>query len=325
MALPAGVQNGSLEGVLPLFQVAGSSGASLRFGSAHRWGKIRAEVQRRYGWAPEVTSAGDGYRSLARQRELFLRNYTRTNTGYGPAKGYEGDLWWRKTAGTPSAATPGTSNHGEGRTVDVVGVGGLNQFGTARYNQFADVATEHGFSNAEGRSIGEPWHWSDTLNPDDALDGSAPPPAGTTPTEDDMSLTPEQHNRLINVEVAAVAAKDNATAAGDQAYNARVVAVQNQNAIAQVAGIAAETKGLAAETKTDTALLKGGVATIIDLLNGGATAPAPGEPGDPVTPPPAGAVVLAPESLEAVIEGVADAVLARLASIAVTITPTLED
>lgn len=187
------MQNGVPTGVL-MPTVAGSSGARLRFGSASRWAAIRNEVHARFGWWPEVTSAGDGFRDLARQRTLFLRNYTTTNTGHGPRKLYEGSWWWRKTAGTPSAATPGTSNHGYGTTVDVVGLGGLNDFTTTRYRQFAEVAARHGFSNAEGRRIGEPWHWSDTLDPDVAS-GITPP----TTEEPEMSLTDEQNGVLHEI------------------------------------------------------------------------------------------------------------------------------
>lgn len=183
-------------GVLPeniRFDIQGNvPGAELRWGSALRWRDIRNEVHAKYGWWPEVTSAGDAYRSLARQVELFLRNYTRTNTGYGPAKGYQGDLWWRKTANTPSAAVPGTSNHGLARTVDVQNLGSLNQFNptTTRYNQFSAVATRHGFSNVEGRSIGEPWHWNDTENPDTYSGTSIPsdPSIPSNPPEEDMPL-----------------------------------------------------------------------------------------------------------------------------------------
>lgn len=179
--------NGALDGAL-LLSAAGSSGARLRFGTASRWAKIRNEVHALYGWWPEVTSAGDGYRSLARQVELFRRNYTTSNTGHGPVKRYEGSLWWRKTAGTPSAATPGTSNHGLGTTVDVINMGGLNNFTATRYRQFADVAGRHGFTNAEGRSIGEPWHWSDTKDPDVAIEfverpASTPAPEDAPPAE----------------------------------------------------------------------------------------------------------------------------------------------
>lgn len=187
------MQNGVPTGVL-MPTVAGSSGARLRFGSASRWAAIRNEVHARFGWWPEVTSAGDGFRDLARQRTLFLRNYTTTNTGHGPRKLYEGSWWWRKTAGTPSAATPGTSNHGYGTTVDVVDLGGLNDFTTTRYRQFAEVATRHAFSNAEGRRIGEPWHWSDTLDPDVAS-GITPP----TTEEPEMSLTDEQNGVLHEI------------------------------------------------------------------------------------------------------------------------------
>lgn len=165
-----GLVNGALDGVL-LVPVAGESGAKLRLGSARRWAAIRDEVHERFGWWPDVTSAGDGYRDEARQRLLFSRNYTTERTGHGPAKKWGPNTFWRRTSQTPSAAVPGKSNHGLGTTVDVVNVGHYRQFRptTVRYDQFADVAVRHSFSNAEGRSIGEPWHWSDTSDPDDGI------------------------------------------------------------------------------------------------------------------------------------------------------------
>lgn len=201
------VSNGAIPAGL-LVLAAGTSGATLRPGTASRWAAIRNEVHARFGWWPEVTSAGDGYRSLARQVDLFRRNYTTTNTGYGPVKSYEGSLWWRKTAGTPSAATPGTSNHGLGTTVDVVNLGTLNQFTTTRYAQFAAVAALHKFSNTEGRSIGEPWHWSDISSPDVVTVSNPGDSTGNVPTIPDIGpiapieeidMTPEQAYQLAQV------------------------------------------------------------------------------------------------------------------------------
>jgi hypothetical protein len=190
--------NGALSGAL-LVGAAGKSGASLRWGTAVRWNGIRNEVFALHGWYPEVTSAGDGYRTLARQRDLFLRNYTQTVTGIGMRLwDSNGDglkeAWWRKTANTPSAATPGTSNHGLGTTVDVASIGSINQFNHPRYLQFAPVAQRWGFSNTEGRSIGEPWHWSDIKNPDDA-GGTTVPPAPTQEVED-VALTQAEINAV---------------------------------------------------------------------------------------------------------------------------------
>lgn len=323
------LQNGNVTGSL-LFGAAGTSGATLRFGSANRWGKIRAEVLRRYGWAPEITSAGDGYRTLERQIVLFKRNYTTTNTGVGGPKFWDGSLWWRRTASTPSAATPGTSNHGYGTTVDVVNLGTLNQFGTTRYNQFADVATEHGFSNAEGRSIGEPWHWSDTLDPDDALDGTKPSGGGSLPAQEyDVDLSNPADRQAMKVVIAETLSEALGNMGGGPAgwwksTTKAIVAETLREAVGDLvpatgwgrlpttALATAATHGTAA-IKTDTALIKGGVGTIIDLLNAGAAARPPVDGGDVDTTVPG----LSDED----VERIADAVLARLANIAVTITP----
>jgi len=193
--------NGAIDVVL-LVKVAGASGARLRPGSAQRWAAIRAGVEEEFGWSPEVVSAGDGYRDLQRQRTLFDRNYTSTFTGHGPPKTVGDTTFWRRTASTPSAAVPGKSNHGLGTTVDVVDVGGLKQFNptTTRYNQFAEVAARHSFSNAEGRSIGEPWHWSDTADPDDGIAVQLLPEADMPLNQADL----EAIDRLIVGRVTAV-------------------------------------------------------------------------------------------------------------------------
>lgn len=328
--------NGRLEGVVPLFLVNGSSGASLRFGSCARWNAIRAEVHELYGWWPEVTSAGDGYRSLARQETLFFRNY-KTSPGYGPTKFYEGSVFYRRTANTPSAATPGTSNHGLGTTVDVVDLGRLNDFTSTRYKQFAAVAARHGFSNAEGRSIGEPWHWTDTLDPDDAYGASAPEET------DDMSALSEQQIAEIHAAIGAggagspgaptdtvlgntreIKASTNGIPQAFATTNGKIDAVKadtaaikaqvngTPTAFAQVRADVAAVKADTGPTRTDVAVIKGGVATLLERPAAGDAAKGDGE-----------AVVITdlPAFVAAVAEAAAEATLARLASIAVTITP----
>lgn len=201
------LQNGAINSAL-LFPAAGTPGAQLRFGSAHRWAKVRYEVHRRYGWWPSLTSPGDAYRPLETQRRIFLQRYSLADSGWrgaGHIKPYQGRTYYIRTnpvTGRPYAvaATPGTSNHGEGKAVDVAG---LTSMILTRWGQFADVATECGFSNAEGRSIGEAWHWVDQLDPDDALDDSTPEPKEPEPEEEDeMSAADLEaiHERFTNIE-----------------------------------------------------------------------------------------------------------------------------
>jgi len=139
-------------------------------------------VQVRYGWTPTLTSAADAYRSLAIQTRIFLERYTTDQSQVGAdgklrtranggIKDWNGRTWYRRD-GVAVAATPGTSNHGLGRAVDVAAIGG---FTGARYQQFAAVAGPAGWTNTEGRSIGEPWHWVYQGN----LDTVANPIGGT--------------------------------------------------------------------------------------------------------------------------------------------------
>jgi hypothetical protein len=328
-----------------MFVVGGSSGARLRFGSTARWNAIRNEVHALHGWWPEVTSAGDGFRTLERQEELFLRNYTTANTGTSAPKSWQGRLWWRKTPGTPSAATPGTSNHGYGTTVDVENLGGIGNFSTTRYRQFAEVAARHGYSNAEGRRIDEPWHWSDTLDPDDALGAQAPEET------EDMALAPDERQwlqethaalgaggavglpapatvlgRLVDVQgnvtgvpgVLAAARQEIAAVKADTASIKGTVATIKSNttgvpeAFVITNGKVDAVKADTGVIRTDVAVIKGGVATLLERPAAGAEAPAAPEGGAPVT------------LTDADVDRIADAVLARFASLAVTVTPTTD-
>lgn len=100
------------------------------------------------------------YRDYAGQVATFEKNYTKTYTQYAPGKTdariWKGVTWYRKKGGV-AAAVPGTSNHGWGATVDWQNLGGYD---STKWKAFAKLAAEHGWSNAEGRSVNEPWHWT---------------------------------------------------------------------------------------------------------------------------------------------------------------------
>lgn len=128
--------------------------------AAESWQNIVAGVQSRFGWTPQLT---DAYRDLYGyygQEQTFLRRYQRGYVQYFPGKVdrrvWNGVAYYRKP-GNAAAAVPGTSNHGWATAVDVTGLGA---FGSSRFNQFAAVAIANGWSNAEGRSVNEPWHWT---------------------------------------------------------------------------------------------------------------------------------------------------------------------
>lgn len=115
-------------------------------------------MKRQLPWLT-TTSAADAYRSLAQQKTVFLARYRKgAKSPWGDYRKYLGATYGRFTGA--SAAVPGTSNHGLGRTADFSGLGGFNG---ARYKALAAIAGGHGWSNTEGRQVGEAWHW--TYNP----------------------------------------------------------------------------------------------------------------------------------------------------------------
>lgn len=149
-------ENGRLP-ISSLAEVPGTPGAYLTTDAAASWGRVRAGVQAASGWTPAPTSAADCYRSYEIQERIFRQRYTAQSSGSGPF----GDVrFWNgvryvRTSGA-AAAVPGTSNHGWGIAVDVASIG---DFGGDRYNKFAAVAQPQNWSNTEGKSVGEPWHW----------------------------------------------------------------------------------------------------------------------------------------------------------------------
>lgn len=174
------------------------SGLYLTPLAAESWFRIVAGVQQQFGWTPQLT---DAFRTYAEQVRIFVDRYDAQATGGG----YWGDVrWWngvryvrrryRKSDGkvAAAAAVPGTSNHGNATAVDVADLGA---FGSTRFNQFASVATRNGWSIAEGRSVGEPWHWTKNTasfanNPGQSV-GNVPTVPGIDPIdpiypEDDM-------------------------------------------------------------------------------------------------------------------------------------------
>lgn len=147
-------------------------GEQLEKNAAASWGRLHAAMKSKYGWAMGLT---DSYRSLADQRTVFLSRYKPQASGSGPfgdVRKYNGVRYVR-VSGAP-AAIPGNSNHGNGRAVDISGVGGFN---TTKYRQLNELAAHHGWSNTEGRSIGEYWHWVYTYANDKARNGSSTPSA----------------------------------------------------------------------------------------------------------------------------------------------------
>ncbi|MDF2916004.1 MAG: peptidase and DD-carboxypeptidase VanY/endolysin [Microbacterium sp.] len=134
--------------------LATAPGQRLVSPAAENWDALARAVQARYGWTPYLT---DSYRPYAVQERIFRERYRVMWSGsgpYGDVRYWQGVRWVRVTGA--AAAVPGTSNHGWGKAVDCSGLGG---FGGTRFAQLASLAPSYGFTNTEGRSVGEAWHW----------------------------------------------------------------------------------------------------------------------------------------------------------------------
>lgn len=112
-------------------------------------------VARNAGWNLTITSPADAFRTYAIQERIFRERYTTFPLWGRPTKRWQNKTWYL-LPGKATAAVPGTSNHGKGLAVDIKNAGG---FGGAYYGWMASTGPAFGWSNAEGRSINEPWHW----------------------------------------------------------------------------------------------------------------------------------------------------------------------
>lgn len=155
-----------------------SVGGSLLAGAAasfERWRVQAAEV----GRTLTIASVADAYRTFEQQEDLFLKRYE-VGSGPGPfgdVREYKNVKYYR--ARGAAVAVPGTSNHGKGLAVDIANTGA---FGGSFHNWLSSTGPALGWTNTEGRSVNEPWHW--------VYGGSN----NTPPTEDDM--TPDQAAKL---------------------------------------------------------------------------------------------------------------------------------
>lgn len=150
--------------------------------SFERWRVLAS----RAGLNLTVTSVADAYRIYAVQERIFTDRYRTSYTEYAPGKVdkryWNGQYWFRRP-GTAAAAVPGTSNHGWAIAIDIANVGGFN---SATYNWLSQTGPALGWTNDEGRSVGEAWHWKYTASNDSGGGGSVTPSPTPTPEEDDM-------------------------------------------------------------------------------------------------------------------------------------------
>jgi len=109
----------------------------------------------------------EAYRSYAEQERIFRERYYVSATG---AVRWNGQRW-TKRPGVAVAAVPGTSNHGLGSTLDFFMTNQLLDW--LRKN-----ARKYGFTNVEGASVGENWHWVLAVTP--SVPGTVPAGGGNT-------------------------------------------------------------------------------------------------------------------------------------------------
>jgi len=136
--------------------LATAPGHRLRADAAKSFDRLAAACVRRYGWVPRLT---DSYRPLAVQEAIFRARYVRQATGagyYGDVRRWNGVRYVRRR-GFAAAAIPGQSNHGVGLAVDCTDLANAGFNGT-RYRQLIALGAEYGWTNAEGRRVGEAWH-----------------------------------------------------------------------------------------------------------------------------------------------------------------------
>lgn len=188
---------------------ANSQTAWLLPSAAESFHRVRAACQTLHGWAPLVTSAGDGFRSYARQEAVFRERYApryatvlQNGRRIVDRRRWEGQDWYRHTG--PAAAVPGTSNHGKGATVDVASL----RYSTPAWADLAPLLRAEGWSNAEGATVSEPWHWNHLRTVSTVANTNTIPavsirpipaaaPGALTPLEDDVIRTVLHPNGTI--------------------------------------------------------------------------------------------------------------------------------
>lgn len=144
------------------------------------------------GYNLTITSAADAFRTYAIQERIFRERYTTFPLWGRPTKVWNGVKYWLKP-GQATAAVPGTSNHGRGLAVDIRNAG---SFSGPFYRWMAQTGPLYGFSNSEGRSINEPWHWVNDNVGRGAIGGilgsvdipTAKPVAPIIPTSEDEEM-----------------------------------------------------------------------------------------------------------------------------------------
>lgn len=179
-------------GAIPADQLrALSTPGSLRPAAAASFEQLLVESAADGRPLTGTEAAIEAYRPLSQQLSLFTARYQTTFCEFRPGRVdrrvFNGVPHFRKP-GEDAAAVPGTSNHGLGNAVDFQNLGGQ---GGPGHRWMTEHAPAHGWSNAEGLSVGEPHHWVFVADLD---------PLVTIQEEDDM--TPDQERMLREVHAA---------------------------------------------------------------------------------------------------------------------------
>lgn len=133
---------------------SGTARAFLRKDAAASWNRAVADVKRRAGLDLLVRGWNRTYQE---QVDFYLERHRQARAGERACCTWQGRRY--VFTGTAHAAPPGTSNHGWGLAVDVIGFGGVGQFDHPRRVKAFPILAEHGWTDTEGRGrIREPWH-----------------------------------------------------------------------------------------------------------------------------------------------------------------------
>lgn len=175
-----------INGKIPLVNLTALSVGGFLQANAAYWFEQWRIAARNAGYDLTITSIADAYREYAVQERIFRQRYTPVYTQYATGK-VDRRLWlnsyWYRKPGYAAAAVPGTSNHGRGLAVDIKDVGG---FTSKFYKWLKATGADYGFSNTEGASVNEAWHWvhnGKAIPPKPAPPKPAPEQAPTTPQE----------------------------------------------------------------------------------------------------------------------------------------------
>lgn len=149
-------------------------------GTANAFYKLKAAFEKALsGITLHVYS---GYRSAAEQEAIFRQRYV-TAGGINGRRVYDVRRWngvlWYRISGAGTVAVPGTSNHGDGRALDIRDSGaspGVTRYNNPRSAWIVANAARFGFDADGYRNFNEPWHIRFTGN---QWAGSAPSTGGS--------------------------------------------------------------------------------------------------------------------------------------------------